>query len=170
MHDAFKGDSFNWKAIRICHSRAGRVGSKTLPKYGESEMEIATGYFARAKSYVEQGYALVSIARVAPWFLAKECNVYPCECLAPSDEILSLKDKPDEYIPKYRREILGNLKAADVYHRLYMIARQENTDKVVLLCYEAPDKFCHRHLVAEWLENELGTIINEVHIEVKNNV
>jgi len=127
-------------------------------------MEIATGYFAKAKTYVENGYALVSIARVAPWFLAKECNVYPCDCLAPTDEILALKDKPDEYAPKYRREILGNLKATDVYHRLYMIARQENTDKVVLMCYESPEKFCHRHLVAEWLTNELpdNGIVSEV--------
>lgn len=127
-------------------------------------MEIATGYFARAKTYAEMGYALVSIARVAPWFLAKGCNVYPCECLAPSDEILSLKDKPNEYAPKYRREVLGNLNATDVYHRLYMIARQENTSKVVLLCYESPEKFCHRHIVAKWIEETIGNKVAEVDI------
>lgn len=131
-------------------------------------MEIATGYFARAKSYAEMGYALVSIARVAPWFLAKECNVYSCDCLAPTDEILALKDNPDEYVPKYRREILRNLKADDVYHRLYMIARQENTDKVVLMCYESPEKFCHRHLIAEWLTNNLGRRTEEVSLPSKN--
>jgi len=28
---------------------------------------------------------------------------------------------------------------------------QKMGDNVVLLCFETPDKFCHRHLVATWL-------------------
>ena len=127
-------------------------------------MEIATGYFAKSKAYAEKGYALVSIARVAPWFLAKELRVYSCDCLAPTDEILDLKDNPDEYTPKYRHEILGHLKPTEVFHILWMIARQENTDKIVLLCYESPEKFCHRHLVAEWLWDKLGRPVREVDI------
>ena len=125
-------------------------------------MEIATGYFAKAKTYADMGYALVSIARVAPWFLAKELNVYPLDCLAPTDDILALKDQPDKYTPKYRREILAKLKPTDVFHKLWMIAHQEQKDKVVLLCYESSEKFCHRHLVAEWLGDVFGRNITEV--------
>ena len=125
-------------------------------------MEIATGYFAKAKTYADMGYALVSIARVAPWFLAKELNVYPLDCLAPTDDILALKDQPDKYTPKYRREILAKLKPTDVFHKLGMIAHQEQKDKVVLLCYESSEKFCHRHLVAEWLGDVFGRNITEV--------
>ena len=25
------------------------------------------------------------------------------------------------------------------------------SDQIILLCYEKPDDFCHRHLVAQWL-------------------
>lgn len=146
------------------------MDERTLPKHGEFEMEIATGYFARAKAYAEQGYALISIARRTPWFIAKELTVYSLGELAPTDEILDLKDNPQEYCKRFRKEVLGRANSQELLRQMELIATQENANGVVLMCYEAPDKFCHRHLVAEWLENELGTIINEVHIETKNNV
>ena len=31
---------------------------------------------------------------------------------------------------------------------------------IVLVCYEGPSKFCHRHLVAEWL-NKYGYDVEE---------
>ena len=33
---------------------------------------------------------------------------------------------------------------------------------VVLLCYEKPPQFCHRHLVAKWLEKELNIKVEEL--------
>ena len=125
-------------------------------------MEIATGYFAKAKTYAEMGYALVSISRVAPWFIAKELKLYSCEPLNPTDEILALKDSPQEYEKRYRNEVLKKVKAIDIYHRLHLIAHQEQTDKVVLMCYEAIGKFCHRHIVAKWIEEQLGNKVVEV--------
>ena len=35
-------------------------------------------------------------------------------------------------------------------------------DNKVLLCYERPGDFCHRRLVADWLERELGVIVPEI--------
>lgn len=32
---------------------------------------------------------------------------------------------------------------------------------VVLLCYEKPGDFCHRHIVADWLEENLGFVVEE---------
>ena len=130
-------------------------------------MEIATGYFAKAKQYAGMGYALVSIARVAPWFLAKELNVYPLKDLAPTDEILALKDSPDEYTTKYRKEILKRLSPTRVFDWLLCVARQEQKNKVVLMCYEAPRNFCHRHLVANWLTGNLGIKVEEVALTKK---
>lgn len=125
-------------------------------------MEIATGYFAKAKIYAEMGYALVSIAKVAPWFIAKELTLYSCDELKPTDEILALKDNPAKYEGKYRKEILGPIRSLKIFNDLYLIARQEHKDKVVLLCYESPEKFCHRHIVADWLTTNLGHKIKEV--------
>ena len=125
-------------------------------------MEIATGYFARAKAYAEQGYALISIARRTPWFIAKELTVYSLSELAPTDEILDLKDNPQEYCKRFREEVLGRANSQELLRKMELIARQENANGVVLMCYEAPDKFCHRHLVAKWLEVETGKMIEEV--------
>ena len=116
--------------------------------------QVSTGYFARAKEYAARGYALVSIARTAPWFLAKELNVYPCEMLNPTKEILSYKEKPETYKKLYSDYIRRVLPVDRLLGYLMGIAHQEQKDKVVLMCYEAPDKFCHRHLVAEWLNKE----------------
>lgn len=38
---------------------------------------------------------------------------------------------------------------------------------VVLLCYEKPGQFCHRRLVAEWFEQELGLVVPELEIKLK---
>lgn len=125
-------------------------------------MEIATGYFAKANTYHNMGYALVSIARTTPWFIAKELNVYSCQALNPTDEILALKDNPPEYEKRYNEEILKKSKAIDIYHSLHLIAHQEGTDKVVLMCYEGIGKFCHRYIVAKWLKDKLGMDVNEI--------
>jgi hypothetical protein len=49
----------------------------------------------------------------------------------------------DDYIKNYYKEVLDKLDPTEVYKEL--------GEGAVLLCYEAPDKFCHRHLVSEWL-------------------
>ena len=47
-------------------------------------------------------------------------------------------------------EVLNKLDPHRVVEHLYEISRGKD---VALVCYEAPDKFCHRHLVADWLTN-----------------
>ena len=66
------------------------------------------------------------------------------------------KEDGDEefYTEHYYKEVLDKLSAKEVFREL-----GENS---VLLCWEKYDKFCHRHLVAEWLSKELGIEINEV--------
>ncbi len=59
------------------------------------------------------------------------------------------KEDGDEefYTKQYYNEVLNELDPKVVYKEL-----GENS---VLLCWEAPDKFCHRHIVAEWLSLSL---------------
>lgn len=35
-------------------------------------------------------------------------------------------------------------------------------ENAILLCYEKPSDFCHRHIVAWWMEQELGTPVLEL--------
>lgn len=55
------------------------------------------------------------------------------------------------YIIQYD-EILSRLNPQKIYKIL---------DGKILLCWEAPGDFCHRRLVAKWLENNLGIIVPE---------
>ena len=52
-------------------------------------------------------------------------------------------------------QVLSKLVAEKVYTDL---------DNSILLCYEESSKFCHRHIVATWLEDELDIIVPEVRI------
>ena len=42
-------------------------------------------------------------------------------------------------------------------------------DGSIMLCYEGPGKFCHRHLVAEWIQSNTGVIVEEVPIELPHD-
>lgn len=55
---------------------------------------------------------------------------------------------------RYYATVLDLLDAQEVFDEL--------GEDAIILCWEASGKFCHRHLVAEWLENELGITIEEI--------
>jgi len=60
----------------------------------------------------------------------------------------------DEYSRRYRAEVLSKLDPTRVYADL--------GEDAVLLCWERSGAFCHRRLVAEWLEEKLGILVPEV--------
>lgn len=53
----------------------------------------------------------------------------------------------EEYIERYTNNILNNLNPLDIYNKL---------KGKVMLCYCGKDKFCHRHIVMNWLRTHLG--------------
>ena len=61
------------------------------------------------------------------------------------------------YIKKYFEEVLNKLDPKKVYNEL-----GENS---ILLCWESSEKFCHRHIVAEWLSKTIGVEIKEIDFE-----
>jgi hypothetical protein len=63
----------------------------------------------------------------------------------------------DQYREVYQREVLDKLDPAMVYADL--------GDDAILCCWESsksPNFFCHRTLVAEWLNKSLGTNVSEI--------
>lgn len=52
-----------------------------------------------------------------------------------------------EYIEIYNREVLSKLNPNDIYNKI---------KGKIILCYCGKDSFCHRKIVLEWLENNLG--------------
>jgi DNA polymerase I-like protein with 3'-5' exonuclease and polymerase domains len=105
-----------------------------------------TSYFAKYRN----GPNAVSIAFITPpGFTGR---IY--KKLAPPGWLLRHKDNPEQYEHAYWFEVLDLLDPTEVYKELGPDA--------VLLCWEGPDKFCHRRLVAEWLENSLKITVKEL--------
>ena len=57
----------------------------------------------------------------------------------------------DYYIKHFYAEVLDQLDAANVIKELNNLVSNVNGKDIALICYEKPSDFCHRHLVAEWL-------------------
>lgn len=131
-------------------------------------MEIGTGYFAKARNYADAGYALVSIALKDPWFLPSTLKMHKLPELAPTEEILGLRLNPEVYKEEYFKQILKS--PLEIYSKIYAIAQEEKKDKVALLCYESPEKFCHRHLVARWLSNHIGCTVKEIELNSQESL
>ena len=109
-----------------------------------------TGYFAKLKTYEERGLIPVSICGKAPdWYKG-----YQFKTFAPKwsffNEWKNGEHKGDNeyYISHFNDEVLTPLNYKNVLKEL---SEFDDLNKIILLCYEKPGDFCHRHLVAEWL-------------------
>ena len=74
---------------------------------------------------------------------------------------------PDEinnnyYIEEYYEQVLKQLDPNEIIR--YFI------DGTTLLCYEDNLEFCHRHIVAYWLEKTLGINVPEVKVDKTGNI
>lgn len=73
----------------------------------------------------------------------------------------------------YKAGRLTDAQYAEQYRALVLY--WEHPDRVVeflgadaiLLCWEPAGQFCHRRLVAEWLETSLGIVVPEWTVEAK---
>lgn len=59
----------------------------------------------------------------------------------------------DYYIEHFQKEVLDGLDATEVILDFSRMAYGFNAGEndIALICYEKPSDFCHRHLVAGWL-------------------
>lgn len=117
---------------------------------------IYTGYYSKVKEYADSGLILLSISRTKPEF-AKSCIDIPQ--LFPSNKILwdYKKGKIDEM--EYTSKYLDQLNELGVDRIIKMI--QIFGDNVVLLCWESPEKFCHRHILADYINKNSNINVEE---------
>lgn len=116
-------------------------------------MQVYTSYYAKMKDLWWK-YGLVRISTSVPtWFpveLPSLPELYPGWELVSGIRSGSLSQ--EEYTKKYL-EHLSHLDREAIWEKLVQMSDAYERTKMVLLCYEAPNKFCRRHLVAEWLGN-----------------
>jgi hypothetical protein len=110
---------------------------------------MLTSYFAKSAKHPNA----VSIAgKCPPWYRGREYKK-----LAPKYSFFKkYMEDGDQiyYTEQYYSQILNRLNPQKVLEELGAHA--------ILLCYETPEKFCHRHLVTQWFKDELGIIIPEI--------
>lgn len=115
-------------------------------------MTIYTSYYGNVKKLRAAGVVPISISR----YPAKFANVtIELKILAPTSDMLKMEE--DEYKVKFAA-ILNRLDPNKVLQAIDLLAGGKDC---ALLCYERPDEFCHRHLVAKWLNSNAGTKIKE---------
>lgn len=114
-------------------------------------MKIYTGYYGNMRAY--SGMQCVGISLGTPkWLRPPLPN---CRPLNPAGWMLKLERGP------YTEAYNTLLEKLDVNNILAFLRQVSGGKDVVLLCYEKPDDFCHRQLVAEWLQDKAGIEVKE---------
>ena len=70
--------------------------------------------------------------------------------------VVSQEENNKFYIEEYYKHVLSKLNPEKVYSEL---------DNSILLCYEDNSDFCHRHIVASWLELFLDKEVSEIIVD-----
>lgn len=110
---------------------------------------IYTSYFANIKN-LPNNFIPIAICGKAPDNWDGLCY----KRLAPKWEFFKVwKDNHDNnyYISNFYSQVLSKLNPQSVVRELFNMCPKGTFP--VLICYEKPDDFCHRHLVADWLNN-----------------
>ncbi len=118
-------------------------------KYDNCHTKLLKTYSISKDRGIEAGYTGECFEELAPkpeFFKIWKSN----KGLIPED------DNNRYYIREYYEQVLKNLDPSEVYKKI---------NNSVLLCYEDSSEFCHRHIVAIWLEYHLNIRSFEVRIE-----
>lgn len=107
---------------------------------------IYTGYYALAHKYAEVGLKLVSISSSEPPLMSIDGKI---PSLSPDKDILY--EYKNGYIDEmeYTSRYLDKLDKIGIRNILKYI--HYFGDDVILLCWEHPSKFCHRHILADYI-------------------
>lgn len=116
------------------------------------QFKIYTGYFAKAKQYESKGLVAVSIARYPPkWFSA----ILSYQDLAPTSDMFKMTHE------QYLRKFDQILKSRNPNKVIADLKKMSGGIPVVLCCFEKPEDFCHRQLVAKWLNERTDAQVEE---------
>ena len=138
---------------------------KTKHIFRENKMKIYTTYFAKVNKlpkYIQpisicgraiNGWSNPQFKKLAPsWSIYKELKYEG--------------GSKERYTDRYKSEILAKLDAKVVLSELLAL-REDGREDIALVCYEKPGDFCHRHLIAEWLMDNIGIEVKEFNYDEK---
>ena len=112
---------------------------------------IYTSYFAKLKSLPDNIIPISICSRAPEWYKGLQYKK-----LAPKyDFFMKWKENHDNdyYIKCFNEQVLDRLNVAEVVLELSQVLLSAGKSDICLICYEKPTDFCHRHLVAKWLND-----------------
>jgi uncharacterized protein (DUF488 family) len=130
---------------------------------------IYTSYFAKLKSLPENIVPISICGKAPDWYKGLQYKK-----LAPKyDFFIEWKKNQDNdyYIKCFNEQVLNKLDVEQVVFELFdtvYFINSVDTD-ICLICYEKPSDFCHRHLVADWL-NKNGILCEEYNFNKETEV
>lgn len=107
---------------------------------------IYTSYFANVKNLPANIYP-IAICGKSP----NDWKFPQYKRLAPKWEFFKVwKETHDNnyYIAEFNKQVLSRLNVNSVVNELRLLC--PDGKDICLICYEKPNDFCHRHLVADW--------------------
>ena len=123
---------------------------------------IFTGYYAKLNQYKNLGLEPIAISGKRPDFYD---GLYYPEFAPRYWMYQRWKDKDitnEGYAEEYKK-YLDTLDKEEIRKDFKPYVNSPK-NHVILLCYEKPSDFCHRHVLAEWLFENLGIEVAEYYI------
>ena len=117
-------------------------------------MRIYTSYFAKAAILRKAGIVPIGVALWPPRFF----RGISMKQVAPRRYMLDDRLTDEEYIRMYRNDVLRLVDARSFIQDLERASRGMD---VALCCFEKPGDFCHRHILAKWLNEQTGIEVSE---------
>ncbi len=106
---------------------------------------LYTTYFANLRKLPDKIVPISICGKAPEWYYGLQYKN-----LAPKWSFFSEWKKShdnDYYIRCFNEQVLNGLSAENVYSELISLS---NSFDIALVCYERPNDFCHRHIVASW--------------------
>ena len=124
---------------------------------------IYTTYFAKLRHLPSNIFPISICAKAPDWYKGEQYK----KLSPPYELLMSWKKNHDEdyYVSQFKSDVLDKLTPSlvltDLELKLPPDIRDSLDDYVImnknyhiaLVCYEKPEDFCHRHLVADWLRS-----------------
>jgi len=131
-------------------------------------MKFFSSYYAQIPN-IPKDYILVSISGDIPDYIKDQINIWDCRLAPNRDLFREYKNSPkgrqreNLFVQRFKNEVLTKYDITEILKSWSDKCGLEQ--KYVLLCYEMPNCFCHRHIVAEALEKKYGIEIPEFGID-----
>ena len=116
-----------------------------------------TGYYALLKKYKDNGLFTVGISgSVPPFYEGARILEF-----APRKEMFNRWKNGEIDNFRYHEEYVKYLDSLDKKDVRETLNELKEHGDVIFLCYEKSGVFCHRHILADWLENNFGEKVDE---------